>query len=126
MSRIDELALRNAADLAVVYAKAGLSHASYFAANAANHAFALHPELREETNSAKPTQHSESCKMAFGRKDLNCPRCRELMSGSPARQWSGSRRADNDRRRCAEIREHFRSHKHLSGGCGVVCTFGEW
>jgi hypothetical protein len=25
-----------------------------------------------------------------------------------------------------EIKEHFASAKHLSGGCGSVCTFGEW
>lgn len=28
----------------------------------------------------------------FGRLDLSCPRCRELMEGYPARRWDGARR----------------------------------
>jgi len=68
------------------------------------------------------TKHSAGCKMVFGRKDPSCPRCQELLAGSKPRQWAIS----NDQRRCAEIKEHFASHKHLSGGCGPVCTFGEW
>ena len=71
-------------------------------------------------------KHSVDCKMVFGRKDPNCPRCVELLSGAAPRDWRGSRRAENDRQLCQEIREHFQSHKHLSGGCGPVCTFGEW
>ena len=71
-------------------------------------------------------KHSDDCKMVFGRKDPNCPRCQELLAGSAPRQWNGSRRIENDRRLCVEIREHFHSHKHLSGGCGPVCMFGEW
>jgi hypothetical protein len=69
------------------------------------------------------TKHSVDCKMVFGRKDHSCPRCQELLAGSEPRKWFG---IDNDQRRCAEIREHFSSHKHLSGGCGVVCTFGDY
>jgi hypothetical protein len=68
------------------------------------------------------TKHLVDCKMAFGRKDPSCPRCQELMAGSAPRTWAQS----NDARRCAEIKDHFSSHKHLSGGCGPVCTFGEW
>jgi hypothetical protein len=68
------------------------------------------------------TKHSADCKMVFGRKDSNCPRCQELIAGSKPRTWAVS----NDTKRCAGIRDHFRSHKHLSGGCGVICTFGEW
>jgi len=72
--------------------------------------------------------HSDGCQMAFGRKDSRCPRCIELMNGSKPRARFGGRqtRAQIDARLCEEIREHFRSHKHLSGGCGLVCTFGEW
>jgi hypothetical protein len=71
------------------------------------------------------TKHSVDCKMAFGRKDRNCPRCQQLLNGAPPVKWSESFK-QRDARRCAEIADHFKSHKHLSGGCGVVCTFGEW
>jgi len=72
--------------------------------------------------------HSDGCQMAFAKKDPRCPRCIELMAGMPARARFGGRqtRAQMDARQCAEIRDHFNSHKHLSGGCGPVCTFGEW
>jgi hypothetical protein len=72
--------------------------------------------------------HSDACQMAFGRKDMRCPRCIELIGGSSPRARFGGRkaRAERDQKLCAEIRAHFQSHKHLSGGCGVVCTFGEW
>lgn len=71
------------------------------------------------------TKHSADCKMVFGRKDASCPRCQELMAGAEPVKWANSFK-QNDAARCAEIRSHFASHKHLSGGCGVVCTFGEW
>jgi hypothetical protein len=59
----------------------------------------------------------------FGRlSPKECPRCFELSVGAPAVQW----RKSADAIRCEEIRAHFRSERHLSGGCGVVCTFGEW
>ena len=74
---------------------------------------------------ANSTKHSEDCKMAFGRKDPSCPRFQELLNGAAPIKWSQSFQ-QRDALRCAEIDAHFRSHKHLSGGCGVVCTFGEW
>ena len=71
------------------------------------------------------TRHAADCKMVFGRKDANCPRCQELMAGSkPRAGWIGFK--ERDRRACIEIAAHFASHRHLSGGCGPVCTFGEW
>jgi len=72
--------------------------------------------------------HSDGCRMSFGKKDAHCPRCIELMSGSAPRARFGGRmtRAERDVQACKEITAHFQSHKHLSGGCGVVCTFGEW
>ena len=51
-----------------------------------------------------------------------CRRCDELRFGAPARAWAKS----NDAMRCEEIRGHFASERHLTGGCGPVCTFGEW
>lgn len=69
------------------------------------------------------TKHTHP--VIFGRKVAGCPRCAELAAGAKPIQWS-TRRVDRDRARCAEIANHFRSHKHTSGGCGPVCTFGEW
>ena len=62
---------------------------------------------------------------AFGRKTPGCPRCDELTAGAQPVRWRESRRQE-DARRSAEWREHFASERHTSGGCGPVCTFGEW
>jgi hypothetical protein len=62
---------------------------------------------------------------SFGRLTAGCPRCDELAAGAQPRAWRMSAR-EEDRRRCAEIAEHFASARHRSGGCGPVCTFGEW
>ena len=51
-----------------------------------------------------------------------CKRCDELRFGMPPRAWAKSQ----DARRCEEIAAHFASERHRSGGCGPVCTFGEW
>jgi hypothetical protein len=63
---------------------------------------------------------------AFGRKTPGCPRCDELLAGAPAIQQPWRKRESDDQRRCREIHEHFTSYRHRSGGCGPVCTFGEW
>jgi hypothetical protein len=71
-------------------------------------------------------KHSTECQMAFGRKDEECPRCLEMLNGAPARKswhksyYAAQQAASN------EIKAHFSSHKHLTGGCGAVCTYGEW
>jgi hypothetical protein len=62
---------------------------------------------------------------SFGRLTPGCPRCDELAQGAQPRQWRNNRR-DDDRRRSAEIAAHFASERHRSGGCGPVCTFGDW
>jgi hypothetical protein len=62
---------------------------------------------------------------AFGRKTPGCPRCDELIAGAAPVTWAHSSR-EEDRRRSAEISAHFSGQRHLSGGCGPVCTFGEW
>jgi hypothetical protein len=74
------------------------------------------------------TKHSASCRMAFGRPkpDTGCPRCLELACGAKPRQGWGTSRTSVDQERAADITAHYNSHKHLSGGCGPVCTFGEW
>jgi hypothetical protein len=69
------------------------------------------------------TQHNHQ--VVFGRKVDGCPRCVELAAGAKPVTWAPSRRT-LDQQRCAEIRDHFTSYKHLSGGCGPVCTFGDY
>lgn len=59
---------------------------------------------------------------SFGRLTAGCARCDELTAGAPARTWAKS----SDAMRCEEIKIHFASARHLNGGCGPVCTFGEW
>lgn len=61
----------------------------------------------------------------FGRKTLGCPRCDELSAGAAPIKWAPSRQAQ-DIQRCREISAHFASAHHRNGGCGPVCTFGEW
>lgn len=73
------------------------------------------------------TRHDARCEMSFGRpKATGCPRCAELLAGAPARQWAGQRTMAIEREQVQAIRAHFTSARHLSGGCGPVCTFGEW
>lgn len=69
--------------------------------------------------------------LPFGRKaPKTCARCWEMVeAAAPARQdFAAVRRnpAAEDARRAAEIRAHFASARHTSGGCGIVCTFGDW
>ena len=61
----------------------------------------------------------------WGQLTSGCPRCDELAAGAAPVKWARSRR-DDDRQRAAEIRAHMSSERHRSGGCGVVCTFGDW
>lgn len=77
------------------------------------------------------TKHNTECVMAFGRLSPagTCPRCDELRAGAPARAGWGrpsaiARRIDERIRQ--DIRRHMASDKHRSGGCGPVCTFGDW
>ena len=72
----------------------------------------------------KTTQHTCGGP-SFGRLTAGCPRCDELLGGAAPVRWRQSSRQD-DARRVREIEAHFTSHRHLSGGCGPVCTFGEW
>lgn len=61
----------------------------------------------------------------FGRKTAGCPRCDELLAGAAPVSWGPSRR-QRDAVVIAENRRHFGGQKHRSGGCGPVCTYGEW
>ena len=62
---------------------------------------------------------------AFGRKTPGCPRCDELTAGAAPVAWRNTSKQD-DMQRCAGIHAHFAGERHRSGGCGPVCTFGEW
>jgi hypothetical protein len=66
--------------------------------------------------------------LPFGKRDPKgkCPRCAELDAGAEPRAWHGKPAANEDSLRAAEIAAHFRSAKHRNGGCGPVCTFGDW
>ena len=69
------------------------------------------------------TKHSHDCKMAFGRKDPNCPRCQELLKGAaPRKGWNISNRRDEEARRICDIKNHDCEKSH----CGPVCTYGDW
>lgn len=86
------------------------------------------------------TQARHSCGgPSFGRLTAGCARCDELASGASPRTWGGrayTRCSGCGRQveagyfgtRCAacQTRDHFTSERHCSGGCGPVCTFGEW
>lgn len=63
---------------------------------------------------------------AFGRKTAGCPRCDELAAGAEPRQLGWTSRKKADEQRATEILDHFRSQRHRSGGCGPVCTYGDW
>lgn len=62
----------------------------------------------------------------FGRKTAGCPRCDELCNGALVVQWHGGQAKQRDAEQCRAIAAHFRSHAHRSGGCGPVCTYGDW
>jgi hypothetical protein len=42
----------------------------------------MYPAIYNKDGSLK---HSNDCKMAFGKKDAECPRCAEMLAGAPAR-----------------------------------------
>lgn len=81
-----------------------------------------------ESNQERATRHTCGGPV-FGRKTPGCPRCDELLAGAApiVQAWrQRETRAQADARRSTEIRDHFRSEKHRSGGCGPVCTYGDW
>ena len=65
---------------------------------------------RRRVARAAATQHKVDCRMIFGRKDPDCPRCQELMNGAPAVKWRSSRMSI-DAQRC-------RDHKRFESNGG--------
>lgn len=87
------------------------------------------------TETPKPAKTVHTCNPAnpgrplpFGKRDPKgeCPRCKELDAGAEPRTWAGSVAVQDEALRAQEITAHFASAKHRSGGCGVVCTYGDW
>lgn len=74
------------------------------------------------TTKTTGTRHNADCKMTFGRKDANCPRCQELLAGDKPRAGYNDARIANDKLTMLAIR----NHNCKSAGCGSVCTFGDF
>lgn len=73
------------------------------------------------------TKHATDCRKAFRNYDMNCPRCRELAEGLPARNGWGAVRRQQEQMQCVAIKSHFApGGPHAMGLCGPVCTFGDW
>ena len=68
------------------------------------------------------TKHTHQ--MVYGLREPGCPRCAELAAGALPVRWNIRR--NDDERRAVDVRAHFQSERHMSGGCGPVCTFGEY
>jgi len=76
-------------------------------------------------------KHSIECKMVFGRKDSDCPRCAEMLAGAPARKgWQHDHYALKDRNEQmdkAAIAAHFApGGPHALGKCGPICIAFDW
>lgn len=54
--------------------------------------------------------------MVFGRKDMSCPRCLELVNGAAPKTW-------NIRTKTLKAAV---KHDCKVSGCAIVCTFGDW
>lgn len=71
-------------------------------------------------------KHSSQCQMSFGRKDKKCPRCAEMLNGSPSRSgWQQkyySRKKTEEQRTIAAIR----NHDCAKSNCAPICTFGDY
>ena len=72
------------------------------------------------------TKHNHT--LVFGRREAGCARCSELNAGAAPIRWNLNRynARRNETQELLAIRAHFDSHHHTSGGCGPVCTFGDW
>ncbi len=72
------------------------------------------------------TKHKSDCNMAFGRKDPTCPRCQELLAGSPARSGWQKDYYSRKKRDEAMFTKALKEHNCQTANCGPVCTFGDW
>jgi len=72
------------------------------------------------------TKHRTTCRRVFNRYDAACPRCQELAQGQPARAGWGDFKRLMEAQEAAAVTAHLASERHRTGGCGPVCTFGDW
>lgn len=63
--------------------------------------------------------------VVFGRRVVGCARCAELAAGAAPVRWGRGRGRDMEAQAVSDTRRHFASSRHLSGGCGPVCTYGD-
>ena len=74
--------------------------------------------------------HSADCVMAFGRKDVECPRCMELINGAAPRSgWQKNyyeRKAFQEKMDALALANHNKNCSICNGSEKGVCTFGEW
>ena len=76
---------------------------------------------------AQKVIHKEDCKRVFKNYDKDCPRCQELMNGSPAREGWGRIKKEQEARTLKAISEHYRSYYPNGNKCGnIVCTCFDW
>lgn len=72
------------------------------------------------------TQHKDDCNMAFGRKDVSCPRCQELLNGAQPRQgWQGSYFARKKKEE-ENYDKRLKNHNCKKDNCGPICTAFDW
>ncbi len=78
-------------------------------------------------------KHKDDCNMAFGRKDPSCPRCMELINGSPARSgWQKNYYTQKAREKSYSrfyekefIRHQALNHRGVNpGGYCLDCEYG--
>jgi hypothetical protein len=84
--------------------------------------FTLTRAITVSMNGAAKTKHAADCSRAFANLDMDCPRCRELAAGAPARKGWGSWKREMEAQQLRAIR----THNCASAGCGPVCTYGDW
>lgn len=67
------------------------------------------------------TKHNHQ--MVFGKLELGCPRCEELATGAPVRQWHGANRKRDEQRTLEAIRNHDFA---ACAAKNIVCTHFDW
>jgi hypothetical protein len=82
---------------------------------------------RSERAAEGITDHNHE-PLPYGRRKPHgdCPRCDELHDGLPARPGFTTRRQELELQSRRDLDAHLASAKHRSGGCGPVCTYGDW
>ena len=68
------------------------------------------------------TKHKADCEMVFGRKDATCPRCVELLNGSPTRDGWQKKYFETKKREDETRIAAIRAHDCKRSGCMPVCV----